>query len=257
MFKKPSAARGVRQTYEQLLNANLREHVPAWLHAMRSVPPSDSLVRDPTQFSTGGKLSFETTDATASTDAKAAAGMTKIRRALPEGCVSIRHGKAHLRTRSTRPPKIEFPEDRLRRVFYKNHPFEKSRPRIVMEPTGKTCHDWSQLSHGSSQVTGENVVRYQHFLMQSENMSEQEAYVQATSEFYKIRAREEIEAKIARQEARSYGARMLEKPFSAKQLSVENREIRRSAKAFELRQEEQRLRNVTSEKMFAAAGETA
>ncbi|KAJ2841604.1 mitochondrial ribosomal small subunit component, partial [Coemansia erecta] len=154
MYKKPSAARGVQQTYEQLLKANLREQVPAWLRAMRKVPPTDSLVRDPSYFSTKGKLAFEGSSKD-SVDAENESGATRIKRALPKGCVSIRHSKRHLRTRSTRPPKIEFPEDRLRRVFYKNHPFELSRPRIVMEPTGQTNQDWSQLTRGSSQVTGE------------------------------------------------------------------------------------------------------
>ncbi|KAJ2382054.1 hypothetical protein GGI05_005778 [Coemansia sp. RSA 2603] len=103
-----------------------------------------------------------------------------------------------------------------------------------------------------------SVIRYQYYLMQSKGLSEQAAYVQATEEFYKVRGREEVEAKIARKEAQAYGARMLEeRPFSAHQLVAETREIRRSVKAFEQRREEQKLRNVVSEKMFAAAGETA
>ncbi|KAJ1814050.1 mitochondrial ribosomal small subunit component [Coemansia sp. RSA 2598] len=150
MYKKPSAARGVQQTYEQLLKANLRDQVPAWLKAMREVPPTDSLVRDPSYFSTKGKLAFEKDGADV-----ASGGVATIKRTLPKGCVSIGHSKRHLRTRSTRPPKIEFPEDKLRRVFYKNHPFELSRPRIVMEPTGLTNQDWSQLAGGSRQITGE------------------------------------------------------------------------------------------------------
>ncbi|KAJ2722240.1 mitochondrial ribosomal small subunit component [Coemansia sp. Benny D115] len=256
MYKKISKARGVQQAYEELLSAKLRDRVPSWLHAMRSVPPADSLVRDPTQFSTSGTLEFEGKKQATAGPGKSALA-TQIRRKLPEGCVSIKHGKNSLRTRSTRPPKIEFPEDKLRRVFYKNHPFELMRPRIVMEHSGKTNADWGTLLNGSSHVTGESVIRYQYFLMQTEGMTEQEAYVQATSGFYKIRAREEMESKIAHQEARAYGAQMLEKPFSANQLKMEKKQMQRSGKAFKLRQEERRLRNVTSEKMFAASGETA
>ncbi|KAJ2781145.1 mitochondrial ribosomal small subunit component [Coemansia interrupta] len=259
MYKKPSAARGVRQTYEQLLKANLRPQVPAWLRAMRRVPAADSLVRDPSYFNTAGTLEFEKKGAAAKAgSANGERVRTEIKRSLPEGCVSIKHSKVQLRTSSTRPPKIEFPEDRLRRVFYKNHPFELTRPRILMEVTGQTSSDWSRLASGRKQVTGEDVIRHQYYLMQSEGLSEQAAYAQATGEFYKMRAREEIEAKIARREAQAYGARLLEeRPFSAHQLVAETREIRRSAKAFEQRREEQKLRNVVSEKMFAAAGETA
>ncbi|KAI9506708.1 mitochondrial ribosomal small subunit component [Coemansia spiralis] len=245
MYKKPSAQRGIKQAYENLLDANLRDKVPAWLWAMRSVPPVDSLVRAPTQFSTKGKLEFEAGDNTEK-PAHNTTPKARIERQLPKGCVSIRHNKTHLRTRNARPPKIVFPEDELRKDFYENHPFEKYRPRIMMETDGKNNSDWSQISHGTNHVTGENVIRYQYYLMQTAGMSKQEAYAQATSEFYKIRAREEMEAKIAKQEARFYGARSLEKPFSAHQLILEERHIRKGSKVVEQRQEAQRIHGAMS-----------
>ncbi|KAJ2689812.1 mitochondrial ribosomal small subunit component [Coemansia spiralis] len=254
MNKNPASAQGVRRAYEQLLEANLRDRVPAWLRAMQSVPPADSLVRSPTLFSTRGQYNFEA-GARGSSNGQGSAAVhgAQIRRALPKGCVSARHNKAALRTRRNRPPKIEFPEDELRREFYKNHPFELYRPRIVMELTGKNNQDWARLTDGTGQVTGESVVRYQHYLMQAGGLSKQEAYAQATREFYKIRGREELEAKVAQQEAQSYGAQGLLKPFSNKQLAVEERELRRSAKAFETRSQEQLVRTAVTEKMFAAA----
>ncbi|KAJ2002030.1 mitochondrial ribosomal small subunit component [Coemansia thaxteri] len=253
MYKRPSGARGVRQAYEQLLGANLREDVPAWLRAMRRVPPADSLVRETSGFSTAGELKFEGRHKAAGGQGEADGSDLRIQRTVAAGCVSSRHKKSQLRARSTKPPRIEFPEDRLRRIFYKHHPFEKDRPRIVMEPTGQTQQDWSQISRGSGQVTGENVIRYQYYLMQNKGLGEREAYGVATGEFYKIRAREEMEAKSAQLEARAYGARGVEKPFSASQLAAEDRAIRRSTEAFARRAEEQRVRAVTSEKMFVAA----
>ncbi|KAJ1821053.1 mitochondrial ribosomal small subunit component [Coemansia sp. S610] len=248
MYKRPSGARGVKQAYERLLEANLREGEPAWLRAMRSIPPADSLVRETSQFSTRGRLGFE--QAKVGGESKAVEG-ERIERAVAEGCVTSRHKKSQLRTQSTKPPRIEFPEDRLRRTFYRNHPFEKERPRIVMEPTGQTEQDWSQLTQGHGQVTGENVIRHQYYLMQHKGLSEREAYAQATGEFYKVRAREEMEAKSARQEALAYGARGLAKPFSASQLAAEDRALRRSTKSFSRRAEEQNMRSAMSEKMFA------
>ncbi|KAJ1950519.1 hypothetical protein EC988_004356 [Linderina pennispora] len=99
------------------------------------------------------------------------------------------------------------------------------------------------------------VIRYQHYLMEAEGLSKQEAYSKATDEFYKVRAREEMEAKIAAQEAKAYGARPLDKPYSTHQLAMEDREIRKSTQIIQRRQEEQRMRSVTTEKMFA--GESA
>ncbi|KAJ2780984.1 mitochondrial ribosomal small subunit component [Coemansia javaensis] len=247
MPKNPATARGVRRAYEQLLDARLRDQVPAWLRAMRSTPPADSLVRAPTLFSTRGALAFE------KGGGRSGGGdgghEAEIRRTLPPGCVTVRHSKAALRTRSNRPPKIVFPEDGLRREFYKNHPFEMYRPRILMETIGRGSQDWSRLAGSPGQVTGER----QHYLMVAEGMSKQEAYAKATHEFYKIRAREDMEASVARQEALFHGAQTMDKPFSAKQLAVEEREMRKSTAAFTARAEEQLARNATTEKMFAAA----
>ncbi|KAJ1800828.1 mitochondrial ribosomal small subunit component, partial [Coemansia sp. RSA 2399] len=201
MYRKPSTPRGIRQAYEQLLRADLRDKVPPWLSAMRSIPPSDSLMRMPSHLSTRGKLDFEDKRETAESGQTNNISKAKIERQLPQGCVTIRHKRSLLRTRNARPPKIVFPEDELRREFYNNHPFEKFRPRIVMETDGKNNQDWSQLLKSTSQVVGESVVRYQYYLMQTAGMTKQDAYAQATNEFYKVRAREEMEAKIAREEA--------------------------------------------------------
>lgn len=44
------------------------------------------------------------------------------------------------------PQSIAYPEDRLRSHFYKDHPWELARPRIVMELDGKDYQmcDWSK-----------------------------------------------------------------------------------------------------------------
>ncbi|KAJ1847776.1 mitochondrial ribosomal small subunit component [Coemansia sp. RSA 2708] len=253
MYDKLAAARGIKSAYERLLGANLRGEVPPWLHAMRTTPPVDSLVREPSTFATRGQLDFE---ATARAQSQGSGGQgAQIRRTIPEGCVARSHKKRDLRTRCNQPPRIEFPEDRLRKEFYRNHPFERLNPRIMLEHAGKRPQKWSRLADGGGQVTGESVIRYQHYLMEASGLSKQEAYAQATKEFYAVRAREEMEAKIAQQEAHFYGAQPLKKPFSAHQLAVEDKEICKNADVFAARQEEQRMRDVLSEKMFVAAAE--
>ncbi|KAJ2352613.1 mitochondrial ribosomal small subunit component [Coemansia sp. RSA 2618] len=254
MHKKPSAPRGIRLAYEHLLSAKLRGVVPPWLHAMRSTPPADSLVRDPSMFATRGKMKFE--DDSCESSQQNDTSSTRIRRTLPVGCVSFNHKKKHMHAKCNRPPKIVFPEDSLRKEFFKNHPFETFRPRTLTETSKMRPQTWSQLSDGTGQVTGENVIRYQYYLMQTKGMSKHDAYSQATEEFYAIRAREEMEAKIAQQEAHFYGAHALKKPFSVHQLRVEDAEIRKSAEAFKRRQEEERMKDsMATEKMFAATEE--
>lgn len=58
-----------------------------------------------------------------------------------------------------RPQKITFPEDELRRNFFKDHPWELARPRVVVELDGKDAWgvDWSKgLRQPGRQVTGES-----------------------------------------------------------------------------------------------------
>lgn len=57
-----------------------------------------------------------------------------------------------------RPQRIVHPEDRLRTTFFKDHPWELARPRILVESDGKDYQrvDWSKgLRQPGVQLTGE------------------------------------------------------------------------------------------------------
>lgn len=68
----------------------------------------------------------------------------------------VQHGRpggARIRARGGRPApnlyrptKISFPEDRLRRDFYRDHPWELARPKLVLELDGldARARDWSR-----------------------------------------------------------------------------------------------------------------
>lgn len=83
---------------------------PPWYNIMSAVPPSETLVRPiPTQH----------------------------RKPNPRAS----------RTRNLyRPQNITYPEDALRNNFFKDHPWELARPRVVMELDGKDYQmcDWSK-----------------------------------------------------------------------------------------------------------------
>ncbi|KAJ2183501.1 mitochondrial ribosomal small subunit component [Coemansia sp. RSA 518] len=123
-----------------------------------------------------------------------------------------------------------------------------------MIETGRhTTQKWDTLSGGTSQVTGESVIRYQHYLMQTKGLSKQDAYTQATDEFYAFRAQEDMEAKVAQEEAHHYGARSMKKPFSAYQLFREDKMIRFSGELFKSRQGVGQMRDGLSEKTYTSA----
>lgn len=57
------------------------------------------------------------------------------------------------------PQRITFPEDELRKIFFKDHPWELARPRVAVELDGKDARyvDWSRgLKQPGWQVSGES-----------------------------------------------------------------------------------------------------
>jgi small subunit ribosomal protein S23 len=80
---------------------------PAWFKALESIPPSQVLTRP----------------------------------------IAIRHTGPPLKTGNLfKPTRIAYPEDQLRKEFYKDHPWELARPRLILELDGKDARylDWSK-----------------------------------------------------------------------------------------------------------------
>ncbi|KAK7707071.1 mitochondrial ribosomal small subunit component [Diaporthe eres] len=109
-----------------------------------------------------------------------------------------------------KPQQITYPEDELRWNFFKDHPWELARPRVVVELDGKDARyvDWSKgLRQRGVPVTGESVVQRQLWLMENrEGMSKEQAYDIARKELYDIRQQQDIERRVAQEEARMVGA---------------------------------------------------
>ncbi|EPX72792.1 ribosomal protein subunit Rsm25 [Schizosaccharomyces octosporus yFS286] len=106
------------------------------------------------------------------------------------------------------PQSIHWPEDRLRKKFYQDHPWELARPQIIAENDGNDhlyC-DWSQPDQPRKALSGENVVQRTMWLTQYKKMDVQSAYDEARQEFYKLRAKQEIQQRIAHDQAQALGA---------------------------------------------------
>ncbi|RAH74306.1 mitochondrial 37S ribosomal protein mS23 [Aspergillus aculeatinus CBS 121060] len=127
------------------------------------------------------------------------------------------------------PTEIKYEEDQLRKEFFKDHPWELARPRVVLETTGKDWvnHDWSRLQQPGKRLDGESVVQRQLWLLNNVfGMTKSAAYDIARREFYQLRLREDIERRVAAEEAEATGA-----VFGPTQLEVgmklENQEFER------------------------------
>lgn len=103
----------VHQEATQLLQTRRLRRQPPWYHVVRTVPPTQALVRTlPVQH-----------------------------RDPPKGLATRKPSKMF------KPLEIVYPEDRLRRDFFADHPWELARPRMVLEDDGK---DWQR--HGRSEL---------------------------------------------------------------------------------------------------------
>ncbi|KAL1883946.1 mitochondrial ribosomal small subunit component [Diaporthe australafricana] len=126
----------------------------------------------------------------------------------------VPHREPNSRQRKPRnifkPQQITYPEDELRWNFFKDHPWELARPRVVVELDGKDGRyvDWSSgLKQPGVPVTGESVVQRQLWLMENgKGMSKEQAYDVARKELYDIRQQQDIERRVAQEEARMVGA---------------------------------------------------
>ncbi|KAG2182289.1 hypothetical protein INT43_007216 [Umbelopsis isabellina] len=205
----------------RLLKGKLLKKPPTWFAAVQAVPPGPSVIRaQNTEVNIAGQ-----------TNAEKQFGQANR---LPAHSIN-RHKQKNLKTRAPKPRPIVYPEDRLRRQFYKDHPFELQRPKLLVETTdGINRTNFSQLlldGMHPAQVDGETVIKYQLHLMVSQNMTERQAYAKATSEFYEIRAQEEEEKRLAQSKIDSVFNALAAKKQTERTLQREEKAIAEALKS--------------------------
>ncbi|GAB7346578.1 hypothetical protein MBLNU457_5766t1 [Dothideomycetes sp. NU457] len=163
------APQRVHQAATRLLETKRLREPPPWYDIIGSMPPSERLTRPALQRNVN---------------------------------------KSKKTSRMFQPIKIEYPEDKLREEFFGDHPWELARPRVVLEDDGKDFHkhDWSRIQQPGKPLDGESVVQRQRWLMANESLSKAEAYDKARKEFYDLRHTEDIERRVAKEEAMYVGA---------------------------------------------------
>ena len=112
-------------------------------------------------------------------------------------------------SRLFQPVQIRYEEDELRKRFFSDHPWELARPRVVLETDGRDAEkvDWSKGLQQGRPVNGEDVVQRQlHLLQTVPDITVSKAYDKARKEFYDLRRQEDIQRRIAAEEAEASGA---------------------------------------------------
>ncbi|KAL8666199.1 MAG: hypothetical protein Q9202_001706 [Teloschistes flavicans] len=173
----------VHQTATQLIASDRLPSAPPWYEVIGRFPPAQTLVRSqPLQHQDRSRR-------------------PNVRKA----------------SKLFQPQRISYEEDNLRREFFGDHPWELARPRVVLENDGRDAErkDWSLLSQPDRPVDGESVIQRQVFLlhgnphkgqMPDPNMTPARAYDQARKEFYEKRLHQDVERRIAKEEAMATGA---------------------------------------------------
>ena len=111
----------IHKTTSQLLATERITKPPPWFDVVGGITPSQILVRTP----------------------------------------PVRHHERQNRTKKAsklfRPQEIIYPEDRLRKEFFTDHPWELARPRVIIEEDGKDYkeRDWSSIRPRDHPISGE------------------------------------------------------------------------------------------------------
>ncbi|KAA8649117.1 hypothetical protein EYZ11_000649 [Aspergillus tanneri] len=195
MGKYNLTALRVRQTALQQKATGKISRLPKWVDAVTDIPPAQVVVRNqPPQH----QLVRQRMRTLPGSSKSQVVFETQEKRTKPK--------KA---SRMFLPTEIKFEEDQLRKEFFRDHPWELARPRMLLETTGRDFqrYDWSRLQQPGKKLDGESVVQRQLWLLNNvPNMTKSMAYDIARSEFYRLRLQEDIERRVSAEEAEATGA---------------------------------------------------
>lgn len=175
------------------LKCGLLKEQPAWYDVVASAPPLTKFTREPVKRPPDG-----------TNDKPQRHGNTEQ---SSSGLFVTR-----LRSRDKkienlyRIPRLAYLEDKLRSLFYAQHPWEMSRPRILIENALDGSSNWSSMRQLGKPLDGESVVQRTLYLLHNGEYKElPQAYERARREFYALRMQEEQEQQVAAEEAAMYG----------------------------------------------------
>ncbi|CEP61354.1 mitochondrial 37S ribosomal protein mS23 LALA0_S03e00980g [Lachancea lanzarotensis] len=197
-MKVQQNAVNVLERTSSYLKAGLLTKTPAWYDVVARVPPSKRFVREPrmvnpaTDEPTSQLPEYEDLyDPTV--------GIHKTR--------ASRADKKSLANKLYKAPKLKYAEDKLRELFYEQHPWERSRPKMLVENAGTRTYQWDTLQQLGKPLDGESVVqRTLHLLKTKQQPELLAAYDQARFEFYRLRIQEEVQSQVAQEEAEMFGS---------------------------------------------------
>lgn len=201
-MKIQTEATNVLQRASANLRSGLLKDKPVWFDVVAKYPPTHNLIKVAHMKESSEQEGKDFRKKAVSINNKANTNnLYKTRESSLES--KSRNNQVH------RIPKLRFIEDSLRKIFYKQHPWELSRPKNLIENSGNEIEkcNWSHMLQLNKPLDGESVVQRTLWLFKNEsnNLTPFEAYDKARFEFYKLRMIEEMESHVSKEESTMYG----------------------------------------------------
>ncbi|KAH3665979.1 hypothetical protein OGAPHI_004168 [Ogataea philodendri] len=183
-------ARDVLKRTSDFLQSGLVSEQPAWYKPVAYHPPQrmENKVVRPEKFD----------------------GLRKLRVPTRNGDLyKTRLRPADFKYSLIKPQQLKFFEDKIRNVFYKQHPWELADPKSLIEnehTIDNKNQDWSRMKQLTKKLDGESVVQRTMYIIKNENLTLTEAYEKAKFEYYRLKIENETEMNVVREEHEMYGA---------------------------------------------------
>lgn len=136
----------VRQTALNQFASGKTSKLPQWVSVVGEIPPAETLIRTrpPQHELVQQRL-------------KTVAGSSKPQVVFQ---VQEKRRKPKKPSRLFQPVELKYEEDQLRTQFFRDHPWELARPRVLLESTGKDFehYDWSRIQQPGKRLDGERCV---------------------------------------------------------------------------------------------------
>ena len=179
------------------LQAGLLKKTPAWYDVVTNIQPVKKFNREP--ILTNPSNGRDRTEFRPFSERVNSKGLYKTRYNIAD--------KKTLTNKLYRPPKLIYLEDKLRQLFYEQHPWEMSRPKVIVENEMDVKYDWSHIQQLGKPLDGESVVQRSLYLVKNKQFDNiVDSYNHARFEFYRIRMQQELEEQIAQEEAEMFGS---------------------------------------------------
>jgi small subunit ribosomal protein S23 len=146
MGKMNFTALRVRQTALSQFASGKTSKLPQWVDVVGEIPPTETVIRTRPQQHQLVQQRMKTV-----------AGSSKPQVVFQ---VQEKRRKPKKASRLFQPVELKYEEDQLRTDFFREHPWELARPRVILESSGKDFehYDWSRIQQPGKRLDGERYV---------------------------------------------------------------------------------------------------